>query len=61
LRRLGIEQRAAKLKANASAAVGANIDAALLRLTGSGPKEMGALFKVAAFVQPSQGTPPGFD
>jgi len=60
LRRLGIEQRAAKLKANASAAVGANIDAALLRLTGRGSKEMGALFKVAAFVQPSQGTPPGF-
>jgi len=61
LRRLGIEQRAAKLKANASRAAAADIDAALARLTGSAPKQMGALFKVAAFVQPSQGTPPGFD
>jgi NADH dehydrogenase [ubiquinone] 1 alpha subcomplex assembly factor 7 len=60
LRRLGIEHRAAKLKANASPAVAAEIDAALVRLTGSGPKQMGALFKAAALVQPALGLPPGF-
>jgi NADH dehydrogenase [ubiquinone] 1 alpha subcomplex assembly factor 7 len=49
LRRLGIEHRAAKLKADASPAVAVDIDAALARLTGSGPSQMGALFKAAAF------------
>jgi len=61
LRRLGIEQRAAKLKANASPSVAAGIDAALARLTGGGAKQMGALFKVVALVPPSLGTPPGFN
>ena len=49
LRRLGIEHRAAKLKADAKSAVAVDIDAALARLTGSGPSQMGALFKAAAF------------
>jgi NADH dehydrogenase [ubiquinone] 1 alpha subcomplex assembly factor 7 len=61
LRRLGIEQRAAKLKANASPAVAADIDAALARLTGNGPKQMGALFKVVALAQHSRVPPPGFE
>jgi SAM-dependent MidA family methyltransferase len=61
LRRLGIEQRAAKLKANAAPAVVADIDSALARLAGSGPKEMGALFEVAAFAQPSLRELPGFE
>ncbi len=60
LRRLGIEVRAAKLKANATPAVAAEIDAALARLIGSGPKEMGTLFKVVALAQSSLGSPPGF-
>jgi NADH dehydrogenase [ubiquinone] 1 alpha subcomplex assembly factor 7 len=61
LRRLGIEVRAAKLKANASPAIAAEIDAALARLTGSGPKQMGALFKVVALAQHSLGAPPAFE
>ena len=61
LRRLGIAHRAAKLKANATPAVAADIDAALARLTGSGPKEMGALFKVVAFADAKLGVLPGFE
>ena len=61
LRRLGIAQRAAKLKANAPPAVADGIDAALARLTGRGPKDMGALFKVVALAQGSLGVPPGFE
>jgi NADH dehydrogenase [ubiquinone] 1 alpha subcomplex assembly factor 7 len=61
LRRLGIETRAHTLKAKASRAVAADIDAALARLTGHGRTGMGELFKVAAFAHPSLGTPPGFE
>jgi NADH dehydrogenase [ubiquinone] 1 alpha subcomplex assembly factor 7 len=61
LRHLGIEQRAAKLKANAPPTVAADIDAALARLTGSGPNQMGALFKVVGFAQPTLGALPGFE
>jgi NADH dehydrogenase [ubiquinone] 1 alpha subcomplex assembly factor 7 len=61
LRRLGIETRAHTLKAKASRAVAAEIDAALARLTGHGRTGMGELFKVAAFAHPSLGTPPGFE
>jgi NADH dehydrogenase [ubiquinone] 1 alpha subcomplex assembly factor 7 len=60
LRRLGIEQRAAKLKVNATPAIAAEMDAALARLTGNGPKQMGELFKVAAFAELSVGTLPAF-
>ena len=59
LRRLGIEQRAATLKAKAARA--ADIDQALARLIGRERTAMGELFKVAAFAHPSIGTPPGFE
>jgi NADH dehydrogenase [ubiquinone] 1 alpha subcomplex assembly factor 7 len=62
LRRLGIEQRAATLKAKATRADGAaEIDQALMRLIGHNRSAMGELFKVAAFLHPSLGVPPGFD
>ena len=59
LRRLGIEQRAASLKTKAARAD--DIDQALARLIGRERTAMGELFKVAAFVHPSIGTPPGFE
>ena len=58
LRRLGIEQRAASLKAKAAHA--ADIDHALARLIGHDRTAMGELFKVVAFAHPSIGVPPGF-
>lgn len=62
LRRLGIEQRAATLKAKASRADSVTeIDHALMRLIGHSRTAMGELFKVAAFAHPSLGTPPGFE
>jgi NADH dehydrogenase [ubiquinone] 1 alpha subcomplex assembly factor 7 len=61
LKRLGIEARAAALKAKAAPAAAATVDAALARLTGHGRSGMGALFKAAAFSHPSLGTPPGFE
>ena len=61
LRQLGIEARAATLKANASRAEAATIDAALERLTGLSRSGMGMLFKAMAFARPELGTPPGFE
>jgi NADH dehydrogenase [ubiquinone] 1 alpha subcomplex assembly factor 7 len=62
LRRLGIETRAAALKAKATShAEAADIDAALARLVGHGRTGMGTLFKVAAFAHPSVGVPAGFE
>jgi SAM-dependent MidA family methyltransferase len=61
LRRLGIEARAAALRAKATAAQAADIDAALVRLTGSGRESMGELFKAMAFADPRLGALPGFD
>ncbi len=61
LRRLGIETRAAKLKARATPPAAADIDAAFARLTGHGQGEMGGLFKAAAFAHPALGVPPAFD
>jgi NADH dehydrogenase [ubiquinone] 1 alpha subcomplex assembly factor 7 len=61
LRRLGIEARAAALRANATAAQAAEIDAALTRLTGPGRDAMGELFKAMAFADPKLGALPGFD
>ena len=60
LRRLGIETRAATLKAKATPAGAADIDTALARLIGHGRTGMGTLFKVAAYAHPKLGTPPGF-
>lgn len=62
LRRLGIETRAAKLKAKAATpAVAEQIDTALARLTGHGRTGMGTLFKAAAYAHAKLGTPPGFE
>jgi len=60
LKRLGIEVRAAVLQAHASEAQRADIAAALHRLTGTGPDQMGALFKVIAFSAPGIEQLPGF-
>jgi SAM-dependent MidA family methyltransferase len=61
LRRLGIEARAQTLKANASRAAKAEIDAALERLIGTDRSSMGALFKAMAFAPAVLGQPPGFE
>jgi NADH dehydrogenase [ubiquinone] 1 alpha subcomplex assembly factor 7 len=61
LRRLGIETRAATLKARATPAGAAEIDQALVRLTGYSRSGMGLLFKAAAFAHRSLGVLPGFD
>jgi SAM-dependent MidA family methyltransferase len=61
LRRVGIEQRAATLKAKATAKLAAEIDAALARLTGSGRKDMGRLLKAVAFAGPPLVALPGFE
>jgi NADH dehydrogenase [ubiquinone] 1 alpha subcomplex assembly factor 7 len=60
LRRLGIETRAARLKAAAPTKAAA-IDAALARLTAPGPTGMGTLFKALALSAPQLGPLPGFD
>jgi len=61
LRRLGIETRAATLKARATPTAAAEIDLALARLIDTGRSGMGALFKAVAFAHPSLGVPPAFD
>jgi SAM-dependent MidA family methyltransferase len=61
LRRLGIETRAAALKAKNTPAQTADVDAALGRLIGHGRASMGTLFKAAAYAHPSLGAPPGFE
>jgi NADH dehydrogenase [ubiquinone] 1 alpha subcomplex assembly factor 7 len=61
LRRLGIETRAATLKGKASPAAAADIESALVRLTGYGRTSMGTLFKAAAFAHRSLGVLPAFD
>jgi NADH dehydrogenase [ubiquinone] 1 alpha subcomplex assembly factor 7 len=61
LHRLGIEARAAALRAKATAAQATDIDAALARLTGSGRDAMGELFKAMAFADAKLGALPGFD
>jgi len=58
LRRLGILQRAASLKARANEAQRAAIDAALARLIGS--DQMGTLFRVLAVGDGRSTTPAGF-
>jgi len=61
LRRLGLNERAAALKANATRAKAAEVDAAVARLTGLGRTGMGNLFKAVALAHPALGTPPGFE
>ena len=60
LRRLGIEARAAVLQANAAEHKRAGITAALERLTGTGPDQMGLLFKAIGFSAPGITQLPGF-
>jgi NADH dehydrogenase [ubiquinone] 1 alpha subcomplex assembly factor 7 len=59
LRRLSIEARAATLKSRAPEKA-AEIDAALNRLTATGPQGMGDLFKAMAIADPRLGDLPGF-
>jgi SAM-dependent MidA family methyltransferase len=60
LRRLGIDKRAATLKARASREKAREIDQALSRLTAAGPKGMGELFKALAITDPKIDALPGF-
>jgi SAM-dependent MidA family methyltransferase len=61
LRNLGIEKRAAALKAYAAREKADQMDVAVMRLLGEGRTEMGKLFKVIAFADPSLGVLPGFE
>lgn len=59
LRALGIEARAAALKARADARQAQDVDSALHRLTA--PDQMGSLFKVLGVVPAAAPAPAGFD
>jgi len=59
LRRLGIEQRAQRLKAGAAPRQAADIGSAVKRLVGA--DAMGTLFKVLGVADPKLGAVPGFD
>jgi len=61
LLRLGIDKRAAVLKAGAGRDKALEIDMALSRLTASGAQGMGELFKVLAIADPKLGPLPGFE
>jgi SAM-dependent MidA family methyltransferase len=61
LYRLGIENRAAALKAGAGRDKALEIDMALSRLTASGAQGMGELFKALAIADPKLGPLPGFE
>jgi SAM-dependent MidA family methyltransferase len=60
LKHLGVEARAAVLKANAAEHKRPGITAALERLTGTGPDQMGSLFKAIGFSAPRIAQLPGF-
>ena len=60
LKRLGIEARAVALLAKATESQRAEIAAALRRLTGTGPDQMGSLFKAIAFSATAIAHLPGF-
>jgi NADH dehydrogenase [ubiquinone] 1 alpha subcomplex assembly factor 7 len=59
--RLGIEKRAAALKANAPQGKAAEIESAFSRLIAGGARGMGELFKAIAFAAPNLGPLPGFE
>jgi NADH dehydrogenase [ubiquinone] 1 alpha subcomplex assembly factor 7 len=59
--RLGIEKRAAALKANASPDKAADIEIAFSRLIADGARGMGELFKAIAIAAPQLGPLPGFE
>jgi NADH dehydrogenase [ubiquinone] 1 alpha subcomplex assembly factor 7 len=60
LLRLGLAERAGRLGAAADAATQADLSAAVHRLAGGNPGEMGTLFRVLA-ITPRPTPPPGFD
>lgn len=60
LQRMGIERRAAALKAQATPEKAADIDAAVARLTGGGRTGMGTMFKAIAFTDSKIDALPGF-
>jgi len=60
LLRLGLEKRAATLKAQATSEKGLEIDQAFARLTATGPRGMGELFKALVVANPKLGPVPGF-
>jgi SAM-dependent MidA family methyltransferase len=59
--RLGIEQRAAALKAAVSQDKAADIEIAFSRLIAGGPRGMGEMFKAIAIAAPKFGALPGFE
>jgi NADH dehydrogenase [ubiquinone] 1 alpha subcomplex assembly factor 7 len=59
--RLGIEERAAALKASAPREKSADIEIAFSRLIAEGARGMGDLFKAMAIAAPKLGPLPGFD
>jgi NADH dehydrogenase [ubiquinone] 1 alpha subcomplex assembly factor 7 len=61
LTKLGIERRAALLKAHASPDKSSVVERGFKRLTATGPKGMGELFKVLAIADPKIGDLPGFE
>ena len=61
LRRLGIEQRAAALKAGAPPDYAATIQAALVRLTNEDRTGMGRMIKALAVSDPKLEVLPGFE
>jgi len=61
LRRLGIEERAAALKAGAPQEYATAIEAALVRLTDENRTGMGRLFKAIALSAPKLQVLPGFE
>ena len=61
LRNLGIDKRAAALKAYASPEKGGEIDSACQRLLGESKTGMGKLFKALAITHPDIKTVPGFE
>jgi len=61
LRRLGIATRAATLKASAPPGKVNEIDGQVQRLTGTGARRMGMLFKVLGIGDPKLGVLPGFE
>ncbi|MGH7247070.1 MAG: class I SAM-dependent methyltransferase, partial [Pseudomonadota bacterium] len=61
LRRLGIDARAALLKAHAPYGKAGEIEQALSRLTAGGSRGMGELCKVIAIADPRLGPLPGFE
>ena len=61
LQRLGIVERARRLKERASAEQAVAIDAAVARLAGHGREQMGELFNAFVIVDPKLPTLPGFE